>query len=136
MKKIIQLIGAVLVGLVVCLLITVQFEHLGAYWYPLPVLNPSPLEMAQYMADSPTQLHVLYVVGYGVSVWIGAYVAARFAPKPKQEMSVFIVSFCYLLGLIVFLISMPRPIWASLACVGAVLLSAFSLVLIFRKMIQ
>ncbi|MGI9192648.1 MAG: hypothetical protein ACR2IL_11060 [Chitinophagaceae bacterium] len=136
MRKIVQLIGAVLAGLVVSGFITRGFENMLAHFYPLPELMPSALEMANYVAEAPAELQVLQVFGFGLSAWFGGYVAGRFSPASKQELSAFVVAFCYLLGLIVFLISMPRPIWAALLCVGAVVLAPFLVVFIFRKMNQ
>ncbi|MBU3677271.1 MAG: hypothetical protein FGM54_08875, partial [Chitinophagaceae bacterium] len=112
MRKIVYLIASILLGLVVCVFITLGFEDLVAYFYPLPELKPSSLEMARYVAEAPFELHVLQVFGYGISTWMGAYVAARCSPANKQAIGVFVVAFCYLLALIVFLISMPRPLWA------------------------
>ncbi len=112
MKQIVQTIAAVLAGLLVAFLITVQFEKLGDYFFPLAKHQRSPVEYMKYVASSPALLHVISIVGYGFSVFFGTYVGGRLSPKGKWKRGVYITGFTYLLPIVVLLISFPRPIWA------------------------
>lgn len=114
MKQIVQLIGAVMAGLVVSFLITVQFERLGEHWYPYPEINPSPIEYMQYMATSPALLHVLSILGYGLSVFFGVYVGGRLSPRNYCLRGAYITGFAYFLPIVIMLICFPRPVWAIL----------------------
>jgi hypothetical protein len=123
MKQIVQTIGAVLAGIFVAFIMTVQFEKLGAYWFPLPNPHPSPLEYMQYMATSPALLHGLSILGYGISIFLGAYVGGRLSPSTHRSRGAYITGFSYLLPVVVLLISFPRPIWAILGILIIMLLS-------------
>lgn len=114
MKQIVQTIGAVLAGVFVAFITTVQFEKLGAYWFPLPNPHPSPLEYMEYMATSPALLHGLSILGYGVSIFLGAYVGGRVSPSTHRSRGAYITGFSYLLPVVVMLVGFPRPIWAIL----------------------
>jgi hypothetical protein len=133
MKKIVQTIGAVLAGIFVAFIITVQFEKLGAYWFPLPNPTPSPLEYMQYMATSPALLHVLSIIGYGVSVFLGAYVGGRLSPSFYRARGAYITGFSYLLPVVVMLVSFPRPIWAIMGILIIVLISTRISVFFFQN---
>lgn len=134
MKQIVFLILAVLAGLVVATLITVQFEKLGTYWYPLPKTNPSPLEYMQYMAASPILLHVLYILGYGLSVLVGGYVGGRLSPAQYRVRGVYLTGFTFILPVIVLIISVPRPIWAIVSILVIMVVFTVLSALIIEKL--
>lgn len=115
MKQIVQTIVAVLAGLLVAFLITVQFEKLGDYWFPLSKNQRSPIEYMNYVATSPALLHIISIVGYGFSTFLGTYVGGRLSPKGKWKRGVYITGFTFLLPIVVLLITFPRPIWAILS---------------------
>lgn len=133
MKQIVQTIGAVLAGIFVAFIVTVQFEKLGAYWFPLPNPHPSPLEYMEYLATSPALLHGLSILGYGVSLFLGAYVGGRLSPAMHCTRGAYITGFSYLLPVVVMLVGFPRPIWAILGILIIMLFSTRIAVFLIKK---
>lgn len=123
MKQIVQTIGAVLAGIFVAFVVTVQFEKLGAFWFPLPNPNPSPLQYMEYMATSPALLHGLSILGYGISLFLGTYVGGRLSPAKHRSRGAYITGFAYLLPMVVMLVGFPRPAWAI---IGILVIMLFS----------
>jgi hypothetical protein len=136
MKQIVQTIAAVLVGLLVAFIITVQFEKLGAYWFPLPNPAPSPAEYMEYVATSPALLHGISIIGYGLSAFLGAYVGGRLSPKGRWKRGSYITGFSYLLPIVVLLISFPRPIWAIVSILLIIVVFTQFSAILQRKLIQ
>jgi hypothetical protein len=134
MQQLVQTIGAVLAGLLVAFLITVQFEKLGTYWYPFPNTNPNSEAYLSYMETAPMRLHLLNIVGFGVSVLLGAYVGGRLSPAKQQQRGAFITGFTYLLPLVIVLIVIPRPIWAIVSILLIVVLFTVFAAVILQKL--
>ena len=136
MKQIVQTIVAVLLGLFVAFLITVQFEKLGNYLFPMPKASLSPAEYMAYLGSVPASLHGLSILGYGLSVFLGGYVGGRLSPLGKWKRGAYITGFCYLLPIIVLLISFPRPSWVFISILITMTLFTYLSGFILQKMYQ
>ncbi len=136
MIKIVQTIIAVLLGLFVAFLITVQFERLGNYLFPLPQAAPSVVEYTEYMASLPVLLHLLSILGFGLSIFLGAYVGGRLSPLGQWKRGAYITGFCYLLPIVVLLISFPRPTWAVISILVIIFVFTYLSGLILKKVYQ
>lgn len=134
MRQLVQTIGAVLAGIVVAFLITVQFEKLGTYWFKLSHLNTYSNEYRQYMETAPASLHLLNMLGFGLSILLGTYVGGRLSPSNELVRGAYITGFTYLLPLVIVLIIVPRPIWAIIGILFIVVLFTVISATILQKM--
>lgn len=136
MKQIVQTIVAVLLGLIVAFSITVQFEKLGNFLFPMPKEALSPAEYVAYLVSVPATLHGLSILGYGLSVFLGAYVGGRFSPFGHWKRGAYITGFSYILPVVVLLISFPRPLWASVSILSSIIIFTLFSVVLLKKVMQ
>ena len=124
MRDIVKTIFASIFGIILSFVVIVQAERIISKYYPLNTLNPSIEDVIEQAKTMPLKGLLMVLLGYIVSSFMGGYLAARFSPSSKKTLAAFSVGFFLLMSGIVLFISIPRPLWLSIAsCVSFIAFS-------------
>jgi hypothetical protein len=119
MRNTIRLILASIAGIILSFFVIKGAEGIVAKYYPLNTLNPTIKDLIEQAKTMPTKGLLMVLAGYIVSSFMGGYLAARLSPEGKKQLGAFVVGFFLLLSGIVMFISIPHPLWLTIAsCVS------------------
>ena len=119
MRSTVRLIFASIAGIVLAFFVIKWTERIVSHYYPINTLNPTFKDLIEQARTMPLNGLLIVLTGYIVSSFMGGYLAARLSPLGKKQLGAFVVGFFLLLSGIVMFISIPHPIWLTLAsCVS------------------
>lgn len=116
---IILLVSSVCAGFIIAICTIFLFESWSSHYYPMDTQNPSHADYVKALKQLPINAFLIVLLGYWVSSFLGGYVAARIAPRPKKILAALAVGFILLLSGIFIFITLPHPWWmVTSSCIG------------------
>ena len=120
----IRQIVAVLVGAVTAFAVVAVVESLGHAMYPMPdgIDVNDPSQMAQFVRNLPPGAFVFVLAGWGLGTLAGGLLAGAVA-KEKLLLLASLVGLAVLVAAIINLVTIPHPVWFTIAGVGVIALA-------------
>ena len=120
----IRQIVAVLVGVVTAFALVAVVESMGHAVYPIPdgVDLNDPSQLAQFVRNLPPGAFVFVLAGWGLGTLAGGLLACAIA-KEKLLLFASIVGLAVLVAAIINLVTIPHPVWVTIAGVGVIALA-------------
>jgi hypothetical protein len=125
LHPLLRIMIALVMGVIISFCVISLAESVNAHYFPSQHINPSFEQMQKEISTSPWYAFLMVFFGYVLSSFFGAYVAARLSPAPRKLIVAMTIGFFLLLGGIVLFISMPHPIWLSIASCVAFMIFAY-----------
>jgi hypothetical protein len=127
MKRLLQGILAVLLGLVATSAVVALTEFVGFLAFPMPkgMDVSSPEAIAKNLDQIPRAALATVVVGWIVAAFVGAWVVGKVAPKSKPVHAMVFTSL-FLLATMANLASFTHPLWMWVVGLGGIAPAAFA----------
>jgi hypothetical protein len=119
LHPLLRIIIALLLGIFISFCVILLADSINVALYPSKHISPTFDEMQKEINTLPWTAFLIVSIGYMLSSFFGAYIAARISPEKYKLVVAMTIGFFLLLGGIVYSIAFPNPLWLSItSCIS------------------